>query len=159
MSEIVLKTIHGSHLYGLAHSGSDKDYYVVVNNRHLRRRAHQTIVDGVDTFTIDLTYWLYLCEQGAPQALEAMYSPCPEIDKLGDFRRSFRVNWAKANQTYMRTMRNFAEMGDYKRSRHSLRLWVNLQEINEKGYFDPRLSQEDIEWVSEYADSAKWFLQ
>jgi hypothetical protein len=157
--DIVFKTQHGSHLYGLAHSNSDEDYYIVVNNRHARRRAKQSIHDGIDTMLIDLTYWLHLCEEGVPQALEAMFAPAPAVDRLGAFRRAYRCNVAKATRTYRRTIRNFAEAGDFKKSRHALRLWLNLEDIQRYGRFNPLLSEADKEWVTEYADSAQWFLQ
>ena len=157
--DIVLKTIHGSKLYGTSHKDSDSDYYVVVNNRRLRRRAHQTIVDGVDTLTIDLSYWLHLCEEGVCQALEALFAPAPEIDVIADLRASYKCNIAKATRTYNRTIRNFYEAGDSKRARHSLRLWLNLQEIQHTGRFNPVLSPADREWVTEWADQAPWFLQ
>lgn len=157
--DIVLKTKHGSHLYGLNHANSDEDYYIVVNNRHAKRRAKQTIVNGIDTMLIDLTYWLHLCDEGVPQALETMMAPDPEIDLIPEFRRSYRINVPAATRTYRRTMYNFAEAGDFKRSRHALRLWLNLEDIQRYGRFNPLLSEKDRNWVTEHAESAQWFLQ
>lgn len=157
--DIILRTIHGSHLYGLAHKDSDLDVYTVVNNRHLRRRAHQKIAGENDSFVIDLTYFMHLVESGVPQAAEALFSPIADIDKLGPFRLYYKLNTAKAANTYRRTIKSFYAAGDFKRRRHALRLYLNLQDITVYGRFNPRLSRQQIDWCNSNADSADWIME
>lgn len=157
--EVVLRTIHGSHLYGLAHKDSDLDVYTVVNNRHLRRRAHQKIEGVNDSFIIDLTYFLHLVEEGVPQAAEALFSPIADIDKISSFRHRYKMNTAKAANTYRRTIKNFYAAGDFKRRRHALRLYLNLLDILEYGRFNSRLTPAQIVWVNDNANSADWIME
>lgn len=50
-TSVVLETIHGSHLYGLAHENSDRDVYRVQTGVKTR----QTIVGDSDTMLVSLT--------------------------------------------------------------------------------------------------------
>ena len=144
---VLLRTVTGSHLYGLAHSGSDLDYYVVVaDNPTVRRRyAHQSIVDGVDTTTLDLSTWLHQVEAGVPQACEALMARAPEVDLLPSFRSAFVLGsgvWAR----YLQTIKShaFEDVGTpqhiLKRKRHALRYAWNLREMRETGRFNPTLT-------------------
>ncbi len=155
---VLFKTPHGSHLYGLAHSGSDEDFYTVLETqRNSRRRfSRQTIVDGVDSMVVDLPTWLLYCEAGVPQALEAMYSHMPLHDDITALRAGYRVT-TQAWDKYLRTITNFIyvakESGakSYKSKRHALRLAVNMNEFSHKGYFNPTLDDNMIDFVSDYA--------
>lgn len=141
--EILFKTIHGSHLYGLNHAESDEDYYTVVRRPRGRRYkwAKQTIVDGVDSMRVDLPTWLRLCEKGVPQALEAMFSPMAEIDNLPFLRHAY-VPGGEVRRTYHRTIEKFIMSGedDFKRRRHAVRLAFNLHDIMHHGQFNPVLT-------------------
>lgn len=120
------------------------DYYEVVSRstRGTRKKyAKQTIKDGLDSMVVDLSTFRHFCDEGVPQALEALFAPEPEVDLLTDFRNSYRVNTANVVRTYKRTIYNFAE-GDYKRRRHGLRLALNLREMLRTGRFNPRLPRE-----------------
>lgn len=143
----VLVTVHGSHLYGLNHEGSDLDLYVVLPswNRTRKNDSRQSIRDGVDRQTVGLSTWLRFCEEGNPQALEAMFSPVATVDLLADYRRTFVVNPVKMRRTYLRTARNFSASIDPKKQRHALRLLINLAEAQQSGRFNPRLSPEQVE--------------
>lgn len=155
---LILRTLHGSHLYGLNGPDSDMDWYEVYNNRHLRRRAKQTIVDGIDTMAIDLTYYLHLCQEGVPQALETMMSNVAEIDEFSAFRKSYIIGVPAATRTYRRTIKNFYEAGDFKRRRHALRLYLNLLELQQTGRFDPRMNESQIAWLNANASDADWIM-
>lgn len=76
-SRSILRTIHGSHLYGLAHSESDIDTYEVVlgcsKNFAWNRNEEE------DANHIHLNRFQQAVENGAPQALEALFSPEAEI--------------------------------------------------------------------------------
>lgn len=153
METVIYKTIHGSHLYGLAHATSDRDYYTVVlrHRRGARKKyAKQNITDGIDSMKVDFSTFRHFCDEGVPQALEALWSPRPEIDLLTAFRWSYRLDTAKATRTYRRTLRNFAE-GDFKKRRHAMRLWLNMLEFQSKGYFHPTLTPAQILTCNSYA--------
>jgi hypothetical protein len=151
---LLFKTRHGSHLYGLAHAGSDEDFYRVVNTRRNRRAkyATQTIVDGVDTTTVDLGTWVNMCQAGVPQALEAMFAPDNVVlfDALPDFRRAFRFGSA-CRDRYFRTIDNFLDEPNAKKNRHGLRLALNLRDGLRYGRFNPTLSPANRVWVTYHA--------
>lgn len=157
MRKVLFRTVHGSHLYGLSHAGSDSDYYTVVTkkpvptNRQVKARyAKQTIVGEDDNMVVDFGTWVEMCKTGVPQALEAMYSQMALQDDIADFRASFRVSTG-VYETYMRTIKSFALQEGYKKKRHALRLALNLNELARTGRFNPTLSPEDVRYVSLYA--------
>lgn len=146
---ILLRTIHGSHLYGLNHSNSDIDYYTVVTNKDNRRKAtyaKQTILDGVDSTVIDLSTFMKQVHAGVPQALEALFSQKAEVDVLTHLRKSYRIDTARAVVTYRRTIKNFS-FEDEKHRRHAVRLCFNLEELIQTGRFNPTLNPTQIEMV------------
>lgn len=145
---VLFRTRHGSHLYGLAHAGSDEDWYTVIAKRGgMRKRdARQTIMNGLDSTVVDLSTFMHNCDMGVPQALEAMFSTEAEIDLLTDMRASYRINTANMVGTYKRTIKNFLlDDPTYKKRRHALRLFMNLSTALETGRFDPRLSEREIQ--------------
>lgn len=151
---ILFKTVHGSHLYNLAHENSDQDFYVVVDRGPMTKKykyATQKIIDGIDTTTFDIGTWLRLCEKGVPQALEAMFSNMATVDELTALRSSYRVGFNSMRDTYVRTMENFVQAGDFKRKRHALRLWTNLGEASRHGRFNPTLSDVQVALVNSLA--------
>jgi hypothetical protein len=149
---MLFQTVHGSRLYGLAHEGSDYDWYTVVPKVHTARAtyAKQKVVDNLDTTVIDLPTWLKQCQEGVPQALEAMFSQMATHDDLGALRAGYRVG-TQVYETYYKTIKSFALSEDYKRKRHSLRLALNLQELGRYGRFNPTLSEADARYVSDMA--------
>ncbi|ASR77804.1 nucleotidyl transferase [Streptomyces phage Peebs] len=142
---VLLRTIHGSHLYGLAHAGSDKDIYEVVATKQTKRKRNikQTIVNGIDKTVVDLSTFMHMVDECVPQALEALWTPVPDVDEIHQFRTQYRVNRAKMKEVYIRTALNFAKHEDVKRKRHAIRLLLNLGEALEYGKFNPRLSTMD----------------
>ncbi len=146
---LLFRTPAGSHLYNLAHAGSDLDYYEVISNRpNCRRYSKQIIKDGIDTTTVDLSTFMRHCEIGVPQALESLFSPIAEVDLISDFRHNYYVNTAEAYIRYERTIKSFREAGGFKKIRHSFRLELCLTELLEHGRFQPRLTPAQIEWVT-----------
>lgn len=154
METVLLKTIHGSHLYGLSHAGSDEDWYTVVS-RHKRgakkKYAKQNITDGVDNMKVDLSTFVHFCQEGVPQALEALFAPEPEVDLLTAYRWSYRVNTANVTRTYRRTMRNFAMDDSLKKRRHACRLAINLGTMLREGRFNPRMTEGEIADANHFA--------
>lgn len=142
---VLLRTVHGSHLYGLNHPGSDQDIYEVIETTRTKRRRNikQTIDGKLDRTVVDMSTFMHMVDECVPQALEALWTPVAEIDKISNFRNSYRVNRAKMRDVYVRTAINFAHHEDEKHRRHALRLLLNLGAAMEYGKFNPRLSSMD----------------
>lgn len=151
---VLFKTIHGSHLYGLNHAGSDKDYYTVVigNSSRANRKTRQTIVDGVDSLRVSLNHFMELAQSGSHQALEAMFSEKTSGDIIEAMRKNYYVG-SNIFQIYERTIRNFALSDDFKRRRHALRLTLNLNEMTHRGRFNPTLTKEQAEEITTKTNS------
>jgi len=147
MSRVLLDTVHGSRLYGLAHAGSDYDRYIVVSERpggkgagnKPYRWANHDNAGSSDVVTVDLHTFLDMASKGVPQALEAMFAPAPDVDLIAPLRAGFRAVGPEVMGTYCRTIKSFALAGEPKRRRHALRLSRNLRELMHSGRFDPRL--------------------
>lgn len=164
----LLKTIHGSKLYGLAHAGSDDDFYVVtptvkVARNARKNNARQSISGNLDTVYVDFKTFTRLASEGVPQALEAMYSRQSESEYFEDYRRGYFSSDPVVIHTYMRTMKSFSltEKDTYKRKRHALRLALNLEEILYTGRFNPTLNAENANRISRYAsyDTPEYFRE
>lgn len=153
----ILSTLHGSHLYGLAHEDSDMDTYEVLIG--CDKRFAWNFNEDTDTTYIHLSRFQQSVEEGAPQALEALFSPVAEIAPGWEaFFRGLRPGIDNARATYRRTVLNFglnaggragsaAKRTDpVKLRRHALRLTWNLDDLVRCGRFDPRLSVFDA-WV------------
>lgn len=153
--EVLFKTPHGSHLYGLNHEGSDEDFYTVVApvKRRKYKYSKQTIHDGVDSVVVDLGTWLRLCEKGVPQALEAMFSTAPIVDEIAELRASYVAGSVPVRETYARTITNFVMSDEFKRRRHAVRLAFNLNDLLRYGKFNPCLSVENARWAGHMACS------
>lgn len=160
--EVLFKTVHGSRLYGLAHAGSDEDFYTVVTKKQTDTRfgrqtraryAKQKINGQEDSMVVDFGTWVEMCRSGVPQALEAMFSNMTVgDDRIADFRRGFRVG-TEVYDKYYRTIKSFALAEDdgIKKRRHALRLALNLNEIGKCGRFNPTLSPEDARYITDMA--------
>lgn len=151
MEELLFKTRHGSHLYGLNHADSDEDFYTVVRRPRSKRQkyAKHTIVDGIDTMKVDLPTWLRLCEKGVPQALEAMFAPNPLVDNIPWLRAGYRAWGAEVRGRYHRTIESFIFVdSSLKKKRHALRLALNLQDLRRYGRFNPQMHPGHIAWAN-----------
>jgi len=153
--DTLLRTIHGSHLYGLSRAESDEDWFVVIpTDRGKRKRnANQTIINGIDTTVMDMSTFMASCEKGVPQCLEALFSPVPEVDNIAEFRHNWTVNLPGAVETYRRTVKSFALEGGLKRRRHALRLAYNLNHLMEHGRFNPTLNQYVVNYINAVSNS------
>lgn len=150
--EVLFKTPHGSHLYGLNHAESDEDFYTVVSPQKRRRYKYskQTIHDGVDSVVVDLGTWLRLCDKGVPQAVEAMFSTIPLIDEIQTLRAAWYPG-GEYRRTYHRTIESFiySNTGDtFKRRRHALRLAINLRDMMHHGRFNPAMKPSQAKWAT-----------
>jgi len=152
---ILFRTRHGSHLYGLAHAGSDEDWYTVISNPGSKRKKYskQTIHDGLDSTLISLSTFMVQCYNGVPQALESLFSQEPEVDLLTDFRSSYRINTSTTVATYKRTIKNFVLDGEasFKKRRHAARLTFNMNSLIEFGRFNPTMTPTEIKTANTLA--------
>lgn len=139
---ILLETIHGSHLYGLSHENSDSDFYTVVEGKG--KTTHEVDRNGVDTTIVYLDSFLRYVSKGSPQALEALFSRVKSVDNIS--LESIRIYTYNAVYTYFRTIKNFAH-GNLKQQRHAIRLILNVSDLFHYGFFDPTLSNPQVDIV------------
>lgn len=146
----LLKTLHGSRLYGLSTPESDFDWFTVVSKVRTNRRkyAKQTLKGSQDNNVVDLSTFMLGCEKGVPQYLEAMFSPLDTVNGL-PFRSSYRAG-TEALNTYLRTMKSFCMADTYKTRRHAVRLAFNLRDLARYGRFNPVLTSEQRHYANLY---------
>lgn len=158
---LIFKTIHGSHLYGMAHAGSDVDTFSVVTNDHDfgDRPTRQTVHGFGDKVEDDLTFtlgeFMKRADKGSHQSLEAMFSPVKEWAISPHPYQRYIENWVISGpnvfHAYERTIRKFA-YGDLKRRRHGVRLAQNLAVLRHLGRFNPRMSTKQISYANQLAN-------
>lgn len=145
-SDIVLSTVHGSHLYGLAHPGSDLDLYVVV---HEQAHPTQQITDGADVTVIGLKGFLEQATKGVPQSLEALYSPVANYDAAWEpFLRSWVSGGPQVLHTFDRTIAAFRKVRvTPKRLVHAERIAIERDQLVRYCRLFPRLSNAERERI------------
>lgn len=151
---ILFKTPSGSALYGMNHKDSDVDYYIISPTRYVARQvAKQSIIDGIDTVTVDFSQFTEMAEKGVPQALEAMFSRKASSPYFEAYRQGFYASDPRVIKTYMRTIRSFSlyDASDFKMRRHALRLAFNLNELLHKGRFNPTLPRTFVKDITKAA--------
>ena len=177
--EWVLRTIHGSHLYGTNTTNSDVDYYWVFTSPNYNRRkiCRQSVSpDGVDVTVLSLDRFMYFCSIGVPQALEALYSHKADINpKYFPLLKGIKPGYYQTLDRYERTIFNFAfntggrsarqanKMSPQQKTklkRHSLRLAYNYRQFSERSAFNPTLPQGTVTYflmVSALKESRHYF--
>lgn len=149
--DLLLETVHGSHLYGLAHADSDLDYYRVWAGK---KNMRQTIQGKYDITNKSYEQFLHEVSIGVPQALEALWSPIKTVNKL-DFV-TIVPGYSETVNRYLRTIKSFWTE-DLKKRRHSARLYLNLQDYMACGHFNPRLTAEQKETVQWFAENSFYY--
>ena len=157
--QLLLRTPHGSRLYGLAHADSDHDTYEIYAGKE---KSAQRMNGKDDSFTTSLSEFLKMCDAGTPQALEAMFSSqketAPEYDA---FFAGYRAGSAAMLDKYTRTALNFSkgERGQdyshsrsFKQRRHALRLCLNLADGLAFGRFNPTLTEAEAQELTRLAE-------
>lgn len=158
--EWVLRTIHGSHLYGTNTANSDVDYYWVFTSPDYNRSkmCRQAVSpNGIDVTVLSLDRFMYFCSIGVPQALEALYSHKADINpKYFPLLKGIKPGYYQTLDRYERTIFNFAfntggrsarqadKMSPQQKAklkRHSLRLAYNYRQFSERSTFNPTLPQ------------------
>lgn len=153
MSEVIFTTIHGSRLYGFAHPDSDYDTFTVTTSRS--PKAHQSIRDDSDHFTVGLGRFLDLATSGSHQSVEALFSPYKvwaDTDAARQYRpmlESIRVGGVA--EKFERTILKFS-YGDFKRRRHACRLSLALDSLRVHGRMNPALNEWQIGWCNRTAE-------
>lgn len=172
-TKVVLRTVHGSHLYGLSRPDSDHDYYEIYrflnHNWRPKKHAKQQIQGDEDELRISLDRFTDLCFKGVPQAIEVLFSP-PEAWVFEDGWQGIAnqikeqlPNYMRAIlETYRRTALNFfySNKDLEKKRRHAFRLLFNAQELKASGTMHSRLVGEQVEninWLSTSFNSEEKF--
>ena len=139
---VIFSTIHGSHLYGLAHEGSDRDTFTVTDSTSTH--ARQRLNGDSDSVTVGFNTFLIRALGGSHQSVEALFSPYKEWNEeflyLKPFIDNMVVCGAEVYAKYERTIRKFC-FGDFKRRRHAVRLSWNLESLRAEGRFNPVMDE------------------
>lgn len=150
---LLLRTVHGSRLYGLAHENSDYDTFEVYGWDKGRGRQRVIGKDDVTKTTYDR--FMRYCEKGVPQYLEAMFSRMPGVDNFPFDRLGYGIHQVNTRDTYFRTIKSFwttgMETDSFKLKRHAMRLILNLRSMQDTGRFNPTLNDQEVAWVNEMA--------
>ena len=157
LSGVVFRTAHGSHLYGLAHAGSDRDTFIVTFEDH--GRARQTMNGDDDTVRVGWRTFLERAKSGSHQSVEALFSTqklwTPDGRSLRPLIEGTLVTGGEVAEKYERTIKKFAH-GDFKKRRHAARLALSLRGLRACGRFNPELTEEEKRWtrmMAEYSGS------
>lgn len=159
-TKTVLRTLHGSHLYGLSRPDSDYDYYEIydfLNQRYRpRKQAQQRIDDDLDEVKISLERFKSICFKGVPQAVEVLFSPSETwvyengwLDISAQIKSELRNHMPAILDTYRRTALNFfySTKDLEKKQRHAFRLLLNATELKSTGVMHSRLDKEQVELI------------
>lgn len=166
-TKIILRTEHGSHLYGLARPQSDHDYYEIYDflNRNWRpkKQASQNIEGDQDELRISLDRFEYLCYKGVPQCVEVLFAPAESWVVVDDswpgiashIKLQLPNHMPTILTTYRRTALNFfySKKDRDKKRRHAFRLILNAGELKATGKMQARLRDDQIVLVNELTTS------
>lgn len=152
--KMIFQTVHGSHLYGFAHEGSDLDLYRVYegDGDHLS----QKVSGNVDLVVGDLGAFLKRAQSGSHQSVEALFSQKKEWgegmeEKWAQYFSGLRITGPEVLDKYRRTIKKLC-FGDHKRRRHAVRLYYGLSDLQLSGTTNPTLGAVNIYRCNEYAE-------
>ena len=153
MAGLIFSTVHGSHLYGLAHEESDLDVYNVYEGKSLKLRQSMSGKDDSVRGTLDA--FLARAYTGSHQSVEALFSKqkvwAPGMQEMyGPMLDRLYIEGGEVYAKYERTIKKFS-YGDFKKRRHACRLSLNLRSLRDYGRFDPTLTQPEIVLCNGYA--------
>lgn len=157
MGELIFSTVHGSHLYGLAHADSDRDVYYVYEGSG--RKLRHAMKGDDDSVRGTLDAFLERAYTGSHQSVEALFSNqklwAPGMyEKYGPFIESLYIGGSEVFAKYERTIKKFC-FGELKRRRHACRLSLNLYELRKCGRFNPELTETEAMLCNAYARKFK----
>lgn len=153
MAGLIFSTVHGSHLYGLAHEESDLDVYEVYEGKSLKLR--QSVSGKGDSVRGTLDAFLERAYTGSHQSVEALFSQKKDwapgmFERYGAMLNRLYIEGGEVFAKYERTIKKFS-YGDFKRRRHACRLRLNLQDLREYGRFNPELTETQKVMCNAYA--------
>lgn len=155
MTDVIFETIHGSHLYGLAHAGSDRDVARVTTSTATKARHRNGVEE--DTMTIPWDVFLIRIQEGSHQSLETLFSPYKEWNADYEHLRPYVEGWVVTGREvfakYERTIKKFSHSEEFKRRRHAVRLTQNLSGLRRGGRFDPVMTAEEILQANDWAEN------
>ena len=153
MSELIFSTVHGSHLYGLAHEGSDRDVYYVYegkgrNLRHAMNGDDDSVRGTLDAF-LERAY------TGSHQSVEALFSQKKDWasgmqEKYGAMLDRLYIEGGEVFAKYERTIKKFAHSEVVKKRVHAARLSLNLTALRNHGRFNTTLTQMEATMCKAY---------
>lgn len=157
---VLLKTVHGSKLYGLDHANSDDDYYVVTPTVRTKRalNAKHKIDGDLDVVTVDFASFVRMAEDGVPQALETMFSRKSTSPFFEEYRTGWFASDPRVVDRYIRTIKSFSLDDGPKQEkyqRHAIRLSLNLDQLVHTGRFDPTLDASNVRMVKKLGQLPK----
>ena len=150
----LLRTVHGSRLYGLHHADSAYDWFEV--HGWDKSRSKQKITGDQDTVRTSLDSFLWNCNRGVPQFLEAMFSQQCTVNEIPFITEAYRPAIDATRITYRRTIKKLwlkgVEENNVKFKRHAVRMHFNLEDMQGTGRFNPTLNDFDKQLVHVLAD-------
>lgn len=148
----LLKTIHGSRLYGTDHADSDFDLYVVSD-------SHKTgqSINGLDDLTVvNIQDFISHANKGTPQALEALWSPVKTVDPAWEaFFNGIVPNFESTLKNFSAVIYSFYQKDTDKHRLHAMRLSLNLRRFVDRGKFNPVLGELEVPLFRRWATSTK----
>lgn len=147
---VVFETVHGSHLYGFSHEGSDVDLFRVTDST-LMKSIHK-YEGGVDVTEMGIYQFMSLAYSGSHQSVEALFSQQKVWHSNGykDWIEGSYVRGPEVYDKYLRTIKKFS-FGDFKRRRHAARLSRDLHHLRDRGRFNPELRPFEVTLTTKYA--------
>lgn len=139
MPRLLFRTLHGSHLYDLATTASDTDWYEVWSELPEGDRIQHFASDEDDSTRVSLPEFLRTVGLGVPQAIEALFAPdrMVQVDEIRFLRSALVPGTASLANFYSRSIRDHSCINPTpKRRRHSARLAHDLSMFLERGYID-----------------------
>jgi hypothetical protein len=142
MNTLLLRTTHGSRLYGLNHANSDEDWFEVYGWD--KSKSRQKIAGAQDVLRCSLDSFLWNCNRGVPQFLEAMFSTQCEVNEIPFITEAYRPGLDNTRITYKRTIKKLwlkgVEEKKIKFRKHAVRMLLNLNTLEKTGRFNPELT-------------------
>jgi hypothetical protein len=148
--KILFTTVHGSHLYGLAHAGSDRDSMVVYADSRKARHKKSGEDDRIHVGVYDL---LEKAADGSHQFVEGLFSQ-KKVWHDESFRpllEATRIPGAWVRPKFERTIKKFC-FDDFKFRRHAVRLHFLLRDLTDTGVADPTLSPIRVAYANYLAE-------